>query len=81
MGRPMFTAGALTDGSAESLVGDRYLLANAIVTCLLFIAMVIAAWMFMASIVAPTTCPRHNPHASTWWSSAALEANLPAHEG
>jgi hypothetical protein len=79
MGRPMFTTGALTDVSAQSVFGDRYLLANAIVTCLLFIAMVVAAWMFMASIVAPP-CPSHSPHASPWLPSAALEANLPAHE-
>jgi hypothetical protein len=56
MGSPTFTTVAATDGPPQLRACNRYLLVHAIVTFVMFIVVVFAAWVFVASIIAPP-CP------------------------
>ena len=62
MGNPTFTTVAATDGPPQFPGGHRYLLVQAIVTFVMFIVVVFAAWVFVASIIAPP-CPTGSPHS------------------
>jgi hypothetical protein len=83
MRRPSFTTVVATDGSAQGTCGYRYLLAHAIATLLLFIAMVLAVWLFVASVVDSSACSKRSSHSTASSSTApgAARATAVAYRG
>jgi len=63
MGSPTFTTVAATDGPPQLRACNRYFLVHAMVTFVMFIVVVFAAWVFVASIIAPPSSTVPGPDA------------------